>query len=58
MKKFFVVVVIIFTLFSNYYCFADDKIEELDSYKNDVICFMSCANITPVINAFIDYLNK
>ena len=30
MKKFFVVVVIIFTLFSNYYCFADDKIEELD----------------------------
>ena len=35
-----------------------DKIEELDSYKNDVICFMSCANITPVINAFIDYLNK
>ncbi len=35
-----------------------EKIDILEAHKNDVICFMSCANITPVINAFIDYLNK
>ena len=35
-----------------------DTIDLLLNHKNSVICFMSCANITPVIEEFKNQLNK
>ena len=34
-----------------------DDVNILDKHKGDVICFMSCANITPMIEAFKKTLN-
>ncbi len=33
-----------------------ENVEILKQHKNEVICFMSCANITPMINKFISLL--
>lgn len=36
----------------------EDKLDLLLDYKDNVICFMSCANITPIIEKYKDLLEK